>query len=129
MMVIEAIIKKVSEDPTAVLANYSSLLSALEGMIATDFTADEISELAKLELSELASWDVKTFAISGVGDSAPNYSISGMNSYVMHPDSDDVTHAKKLISKVMMGETLSDIDLEKEVSTEESSEQSTEGTY
>ncbi len=129
MMVIEAIIKKVSEDPTAVLANYSSLLSALEGMIATDFTADEISELAKLELSELASWDVKTFAISGVGDSAPNYSISGMNSYVMHPDSDDVTHAKKLISKVMMGETLSDTDLEKEVPTEESSEQSTEGTY
>ncbi|MCR5097978.1 MAG: LCP family protein [Lachnospiraceae bacterium] len=129
MMVIEAIIKKVSEDPTTVLSNYSSLLSALEGMIATDFSADDISALVKLELSELATWDVKTYAISGVGDSAPNYSMSGVNSYVMHPDSDDVTHAKKLISKIMMGETLSDTDLEKEAPTEEPSAQSTEGTY
>ena len=129
MMVIEAIIKKVSEDPASVLSNYSSILGTLEGMIATDFSADDISSLAKLELSELAKWDVKIYAISGVGDSAPNYSMSGVNSYVMHPDSDDLTHAKKLISKIMMGETLEDADLLKEEQTEEPSEQNTEGTY
>ena len=114
MMVIEAIIQKVSQDPATVMANYSSILGALEGMIDTDFTADEISALAKLELSELATWDVKTFAISGTGDSAPNYSMSGVNSYVMHPDSEDVTTAKKLISKLQMGEVLTDSDLQSE---------------
>ncbi len=131
MMVIESIIKKVSDNPTTLVSNYTELLSALEGMIATDFTADEISSLAKLELSEMPQWDVKMFAISGVGDSAPNYSMSGVRSYVMNPDDGDITLAKKLISKMLMGETLTDSDLVKqeEGSSEDTSAQSTEGTY
>ena len=133
MMVIEAIIKKVSENPATLLANYTDLLSALEGMIATDFTSEEISSLAKLELSTLQKWDVKTYAISGTGGSAPNYSMSGVKSYVMYPDEGNVTHAKKLITKLLMGETLTDSDLEPEAEAEEASEgtseQDTTGTY
>ena len=133
MMVIESIIKKVSDNPTALLANYTDLLSALEGMIATDFTSDEISSLAKFELSKMPSWDVKTYAISGTGGSAPNYSMSGVRSYVMYPDDENVAHAQKLIMKVMMGETLTDSDLVPKEAAEEDAEgtstQNTTGTY
>ena len=125
MMVIEAIIKKVSENPSTLLANYTDILASIEGMIATDFTSDDISALAKLELSEMPEWNVKMYAISGTGDSAPNYSMSGVRSYVMHPDSGDIALAKKLISKVQMGETITDDDL---VPQAEADAQSTEGS-
>mgnify|MGYP002857437530 CR=1 FL=1 len=131
MMVIEAIIKKVSDNPTAMLSNYTSILSSLEGMIDTDFTSEDISSLAKLELSEMPDWNVKMYAISGTGDSAPNYSMSGVRSYVMYPDSDDVAQAKKLISKVEMGETITDDDLvpQEEAAGQEPEAQGAEAQY
>ena len=52
-----------------VIANYSEIMDSLQGMFATNISADKISELVKLQISEMIHWDVKSYTVTGKGDS------------------------------------------------------------
>lgn len=110
MQMIEAIIKKVSSG-TTILSNYSGIMSSMEGMFATNISSTEISSLVKMQLSDGASWNVKSFAVSGTGSSQKTFSMPTKRSYVMIPDDSQVTYAELLINKVVDGVTLTDEDL------------------
>lgn len=110
MQMIEAIIKKVSSG-TTILSNYSGIMSSMEGMFATNMSATEIASLVKMQLSDGASWNVKSFAVSGAGSSQKTFSMPTKRSYVMIPDESQVTYAELLINKVVDGVTLTDEDL------------------
>ncbi len=111
MMVIEAIIKKLSSG-TTVLSNYSDIMESMSGMFATNMGSSDISELVKMQLSDMASWNVKSFAVSGTGGKTTTYSMPTKRSYVMYPDEQQVEYAKELVNKVVAGDTLTDADLE-----------------
>jgi LCP family protein required for cell wall assembly len=111
MKAIQAIIDKVCSG-TTVLTNYSAILDSMEGMFATNMTSEEMASLVRMQLMDLASWDVKTFSVSGTGSSQTTYSMPTKRSYVMYPDEAQVSYASSLVDKVMAGERLTDADME-----------------
>ena len=58
MQAIEALIKKISSG-TTVLSNYSAIMDSMSGMFTTSMSSEDISALVKMQLSDLASWNVK----------------------------------------------------------------------
>lgn len=111
MAVIEAIIEK-AIGSTAIISNYSGIMDSIEGMFATNISSTEISELVKMQLADGGSWNIKSFSVTGTGDSRITYSDPSRELYVMHPDQASVNHASELIEKVYEGEVLTDEDLE-----------------
>lgn len=106
---IDAVIDQISAGN--VITNYSEIMDSLQGMFATNISADKISELVKLQISEMIHWDVKSYAVTGRGDSQRTYSIPGANAYVMRPNQETVDLATRLIDKVMADEVVTDADL------------------
>ena len=110
MKVIAAIINKMTNG-TTVIKNYAEILKSLEGMFKTDVTMDEISQLVKMQLDDMASWNILSYASTGKGGSEKNYSSPGHNAYVMYPDAKSVSHAVSLVDRVMAGEILTAEDM------------------
>lgn len=111
MRVIKAIIDQISAGN--IIANYSEIMDSLQGMFLTNISAAKISSLIKVQFSEMVHWDVKSYAVTGTGDSAKTYSVPGMNAYVMQPNYESVSYAQTLIDRVMSGEILTDEDINK----------------
>lgn len=111
MKIITAVIEKMCSG-TTLISNYTQILDSLEGMFATNVTPDEISTLVKMQLSDMASWNVLSYAVSGTGGSSTNYSMpKGVYSYVMYPDQAAVDFAADLIDRIVAGEILTSDDL------------------
>ena len=110
MKVITAIIQKMTTG-TTVISNYSSILKSMEGMFKTTVSMDEISMLVKMQLDDMASWNIQSFAATGTGGSEKNYSSPGHKAYVMYPNKASVAHATTLVERVLAGETLTADDM------------------
>jgi LCP family protein required for cell wall assembly len=111
MRVVAAIINKLSSG-TTILSNYSAIMSSMEGMFVTNMSSDEIASLVKMQLSDMSSWDIRQYAVTGTGDSQTTYSVPNQRAYVMVPDESSVAKAKELIEKMESGEVLTDADFE-----------------
>ncbi|MCC8129182.1 MAG: LCP family protein [Clostridiales bacterium] len=106
MKVISAVIDKVTGSASTVIANYSTILDSLEGMFITDLTGDDLSSLVKMQLDDMAEWDVVSYAVTGTGGRAETYSMPGRSLYVTYPDEDSVAYASELIDQVLSGEVV-----------------------
>ncbi len=110
MKVIKAVIAKLTSGST-VITRYAEILDSLEGMFVTDFERSEMNKLVKMQLSDMASWNVLSFAVTGEGDSRITYSLPGISTYVMYQDEELVAQASVLIDRVMAGEILTEEDV------------------
>jgi LCP family protein required for cell wall assembly len=111
MRVVAAIINKLSSG-TTILSNYSAIMKSMEGMFVTNMSSDEIADLVRMQLSDMGSWDIRSYAVTGTGASETTYSIPNQRAYVMVPDESSVDKAKELIDKMESGELLTDADFE-----------------
>lgn len=113
MKIITAVVEKLTSKDTfsKYLTNYSEIMDSLKGMFITDMTSDEITSLIKNELAEGAPWSVVSYAITGTGARRTTYSMPKSSLYVMYPDESTISQAKKLIDRVMDGETLTEEDV------------------
>lgn len=111
MKVITAVIEKMTTSST-LIANYAEILGSMEGMFATSFRMEEISNLVKMQLNDMATWNVQSFAVTGRGDSQETYSAPGELLYVMWPNEAAVDHASNLIQKVIDGDKLTEEDMQ-----------------
>ena len=109
MKLIQAVVDKLTS--SALLKNYSGILDSLQGMFTTNFTSEEITDLIKMQLDDMASWDIYSFALSGENGSDTNYSMPGLYSYVMYPDDTLVSKASALMEMILNGETITQEDL------------------
>lgn len=109
MKLISAMIDQLSAGN--LLTNYSQILGSLEGMFATDMPMSTISGLVKMQLSDMASWDILSFAVTGSNGHDQPYSQGGLYAYVMYPDDAMVAKASELIGRVLDGEVLEEADL------------------
>lgn len=109
MKVITAVIEQISAGK--IVSNYTQIMDSLQGMFITDMTSDQISELVKMQLSDMAKWDVHSYAVTGKGGRAHTYSMPKSSLYVAYPNQDSVDKAVDLIDRVMNGETLTDEDV------------------
>lgn len=110
MKMIKAVIEKVTSS-TALISNYADVLSSLEGMVVTSFRTEEISALVKMQLSDMAKWNIQSFAVTGSNGSEITYSYRGQELYVMWPDEDMVDYASTLVQRVLDGESLTEEDV------------------
>lgn len=94
------------------LTNYSQILSSLEGMFATSMPSSTISDLVKMQLSDMASWDILSYAVTGDNGHDKPYSQGGLYAYVMYPHEDEVAKAAELIGSVLSGQVLTSADLD-----------------
>lgn len=111
MKIITAMIKQMSAK--TVITKYSDILDSLQGMFLTDMTAEEISELVRMQLSDWSEWTVNSCSVTGRGGRNITYSMPGQSLYVMYPDEDTVDHAASLINRIMAGDRLEEKEGEK----------------
>lgn len=109
MKVIKAVIAKLSS--STVITKYSGIMDSLQGMFVTDVPMELISQLVKMQLSDMAKWNVQSYAVTGSGGSDITYSMPGLYCYVMYPHEDTVENASSLINRVLTGETLTEEDV------------------
>lgn len=109
MKILTALIEKMSA--STILTNYSSILNSLSGMFVTNVSQNELSSLVKMQINDMASWEVYSYAVSGKGKWASTASMPGVNLSVVIPNEDTIAHASDLIDKVMSGEKITSDDL------------------
>ena len=110
MKVIKAVIAKMTSG-TTIISNYSEIMASLEGMFATSLPMNEISSLVKMQLGDMAQWNVQSFAVTGYNGSDYTYSAPGSKLYVMYPNEEDVAKAQALIDTVCMDGILTEADI------------------
>lgn len=111
MAVIKAIIKKAASG--AIITRYGDILDAMGSSFSTNLTNDDMSNLVKMQLNDMATWNIQTFSVMGEGNGAKEYtySIPNQKTFVWHQDETYVEHAQDLIDKVFDGETITAEDL------------------
>ena len=109
MAVIKGIIGQMSS--SNLLRNYNEILDSMGKYFKWNFSQEEVSALIRMQLSDMAEWNVQMYAINGTGDSKKTYSLPNLSTYVMIIDPATVDHAKTLIDMVYDGEIIEDEDL------------------
>ena len=79
-------------------------------MFSTSMPLYDISLLVKMQLSDMAQWNIQSYAVTGVGGSERTYS-SGSYAYVMHQDERSTAYAAELAQRVINGEILTERDM------------------
>ena len=102
MKVIDAMLNKIKSP--------ALLMDAVSDCFVTSLSQEQISALVRMQLSDLANWDIQSYSVTGSsGKSSQCYSAKGQSLYVMKPDESSVAQAKELIASVLGGEgTVSD---------------------
>ena len=99
MEVIRAVVDKCTS--SSMLANYSSVMDAIAGSFETNMPEDQIASLVKMQLTDMAKWNITSYTVSGTGMYAETYSMPGQELYVIEPDQATVAEAKTLIREVL----------------------------
>ena len=103
MKLIDAMVNKLKSP--ALLMGFSKLMDAAADCFVTSLSQDQITALVRMQLSDLASWDIQSCSVTGTsGKSSKCYSAKGQSLYVMKPDENSVNEAKALIASVLDGE-------------------------
>ncbi len=124
MKVIQGVFKKVQS--MALLTNYADVMKSISGSFETNLTSKQIQALVKMQMDDMASWNVLAYSVTGTDANESTFSSPGHKAYVMIPDDSTVEKAARLIDMVCDGEELTKADLEKssDSSDEEDSEES-----
>lgn len=109
MQVISAVVDKLTSG--SLITNYSQILDSLEGMFVTNIPNETISAYIKMQLSDMAHWDVFSFAVTGYGGYDQPYSMGGLYAWVMYPYQDTADHASDLMGRMLRGEKLTAADI------------------
>lgn len=94
--VLEAMINKMMSP--AIITNYSSILENIDGSFETNMTSQEITSLLKMQLSDMAKWDIQQIQLEGHGAMMtggaymPNHKL-----YYMIPDQSSVDKCVSII--------------------------------
>ena len=103
MKVIDAMLNKIKSP--ALLMGFSKIMDAASDCFVTSFSQDQISALVRMQLSDLAEWDIQSYTVTGSSSTSTKcYSAKGQKLYVMKPDESSVSKAKEMIASVLGGE-------------------------
>lgn len=126
MAVIKGLIAKMSSG--SLLKNYDDVLDSMGRYFKTSLKQEEMSALVKMQIEDMAEWNVQSFAVDGTGKMMPTYSVPDANAYVIVPNESVVDHAKTLIQMVYDGKVITKEDLVIPVESEVEDTESVEGT-
>ena len=99
--VVRAVIDKMTSSP-AVLLKYGEIMEVAGSNLSTNMSYDEIQSLVKMQMSDLASWDIESQKVEGEYDMDYVASLSRKNKYsVYRPDPESVSKCLDKIYDVM----------------------------
>lgn len=101
-LVLEATLRKVTQSRT-LLTSYSQILSGLSDYLETSMSDSEMKALVKMQLDDMASWDIEKVSLDGTGDSRPCYLAGGGYASVIIPDKASIDAARAEMAKVFSG--------------------------
>lgn len=101
---IAAVIKKICSP--SILTSFSSVLNSVSSSVETNMTSQEINSLIQLQLSQMPSWNVQTYQISGTPDSLPCYSSGNMKASVVVPHEDSIQETIQHINDLKEGKII-----------------------
>lgn len=104
MEVIRAVVNQMAS--SKLLYNYTDVMSAIADCFQTSMPADMINGLVKMQINDMAKWNIVSYSVDGKGTRSTTYSMPNFNAYVMIPDENTIAHAKELIRQVIDGETI-----------------------
>ncbi len=110
MAVIQAIIQKMSSKE-GLLLNYADIMNSLQGMFVTNLSSEEVSGMIRMQLNDMASWNIRTYAVSGSDGMSSTWTTPNSENYVMIPDQKTVKKAKSLIKKFQSGQIITESDV------------------
>lgn len=88
-----------------ILTNYTSVLDSIEGCFETNMSADEITSLIQMQLSDMSSWNIVHKQMSGHGQKLTGGAYMPQSKlYYMIPNEKSVQENKLYIQKVLKGE-------------------------
>ena len=110
MLMLKAIIKKCCSP--SLITSMDSVFESLSDSFETNLSASDIKSLINMQISDMASWDVQSFRLTGdasqrtlelatVGDVT---SVNPNGVYVTQPDEQSIAKAREYIQKVMNNE-------------------------
>ena len=102
-LIIKAIINKVISPSNLTPTKISKIVDCITRNTNTNVSYGEISDLVKLQLDKMPSWDIQTISVGGEGATKPTYVTGGLNAYVMIPDEETVEKAKLQIRSCLEG--------------------------
>ena len=88
------------------LVNYASVMEAVSGSFETSMTKEQIASLVKMQLSDMARWNVTSYTVDGHSMYAETFSMPGTELYVIEPDYATVETAKGMIRGIYEGENV-----------------------
>ena len=101
-LILKAIMDKALRSST-ILSDYTSILSAIEDNLETDMGSRDIRALIRMQLGDMASWDIQTQALKGEPDFKICYAL-GTGASVVMPDAALIAEAADKIMQIS-GET------------------------
>ena len=101
MEVIRAVITKAAS--SSLLANYAAVMDAVSGSFETNMPQEKIAELVRMQLSDMASWNITTYTAAGQVSTGETYSAPGEMLSIVIPDEASVQEAKNMINSVLNG--------------------------
>ncbi len=109
MQVVTAMIRRLTSGN--LLTNYKTVMSSLEGMFTTSMPAATMSRLIRMQLTDMAQWEIYSYAVTGTNGKSGTWSTGNTKVYVMYPDEASVSHAENLMETVLRGERLTAADV------------------
>lgn len=102
--VIDGIVKKLTS--SAIITKYNNILDSLKDTFQTNMTDKDILKLIRMQLDDMAKWNITSYSLDGTDGSEYTYSYPSGKLYVMYPKENTINEAISLIGKVKDGEKL-----------------------
>ena len=102
MALITGMINKIAS--SEILYSYTDVLDAIGDSFQTNMSSEEIYALVKMQLEDMASWDIESYTVTGTGDSCTTFSSPSRKAYVMIPNEETVETARELIREILFTE-------------------------
>ncbi|MBR6572774.1 MAG: LCP family protein [Clostridia bacterium] len=101
--IIKAIINKAISPSNLMPSKISKLVDCVTKHTSTNIAYSEISDLVKLQLDKMPSWDIQTISVDGKGSTQPTYVTGGLKASVIIPNMETVEAAKIQIKSCLEG--------------------------
>lgn len=101
MAVINGIINKAVSP--AIVTNFVPLVNSVSTSVQTNMTMDEITQLAKMQIADGASWNITQQAVTGSGGTRECYSMKNYQLSVVLPNQASINSCKAKIQSVING--------------------------
>jgi anionic cell wall polymer biosynthesis LytR-Cps2A-Psr (LCP) family protein len=98
--IITAVLQKLTS--SAVVSNFTQVLSAVTDNTKTNISSEDINELIQMQLSDMASWDIQSYAMFGTGITGTLYTFGTTTQYgVLSVPEDQLAEIKDLIQQTL----------------------------